>query len=169
MNKIGKWTGIALLGASVIAFDVAALSVAFGAAREFKASPEAHAVGVATRIVARAVVHQVVGEAVRVAGDLRWAGIHGAPVAIAEMAMGADPDPNLELGVEPDPKVTILSEDGDVKCAVAHARCAMAEMRCQLQNVRAMRLDQVRVERRDQVRARVRAAIQRLMASGQTL
>ena len=102
MNKIGKWTGIALIGASVIAFDVLALTVGVRAAREFQTSPEAHAVGVATRIVTRAVVRQVVGGAARAADQLNWAGLRGAPEAIAAIA-DLDPDPNLDPGIDPDP------------------------------------------------------------------
>jgi len=180
MNKIGKWTGIALLGASVIAFDVLALSVGFGAARELRASPEVHAVSVATRIVVRAVVRQVVGGAMRAADDLNWAGVRGAPDAIAVMAAGFDPDPNLDPGIDPNPNLDVRRCDRDIECRVEQARRAVIEVRCQLRDERvraglnaqierALEREQVRLEDRARVRARVREVIARFAGGVQTI
>jgi hypothetical protein len=187
MNKIGKWTGIALLGASVIAFDVLALTVGVNAAREFRSSPEAHAVGVASRIVARAVVRQVVGGATRAADQLNWAGLRGAPEAIAAIAAVGDPDPNGELRLYPaattggcgtawvgvcrDREVTRI-----IRQARRHVEQAQVELRSEAFRARleaeinaAMAREKVRIADRERVRVHVREVIARLAAGDQTI
>lgn len=144
MNKIGKWTGIALIGASVLVVEGVVLSVGVGAAREFLASPEAHAVGVASRIVGRALLHQAAGGVMRVADNLNVVGLRGAPDVLADAARVLDPDPNLNL----------VCCDNETESALRQARVMVRQMQCQLRVQRRQFETQARM---DEIQAREQA------------
>jgi len=146
MNKFGKWTGIALIGASVLAFDGVALSVGVGAAREFLASPEAHAVEVASRIVGRALLHQAVGGALRIADNLRVVGLRGAPDALADAALALEPKPGFDMN--------FVCCDRTTEAAIREAQQRVRQMHCELRAQQRQFEIQARMEA---VRARIEA------------